>query len=82
MPHSKFTSMPVHMIWLYCFLGLRCKKRGLDGVGNTLLTVITNKAPAVLIKTEHFQPQHLKELMNAPVMKSLPSCYNVISIWP
>ena len=55
-------------------MGLRRKKRGLDGLGNTLLTVMTNKAPAVLIQTEHFQPQQLKELMNAPVIKSLPSC--------
>ena len=31
----------------YCFLGLRRKRRGLDGVGITLLAVMTNKAPAV-----------------------------------
>ena len=45
----------------YCFLGLRRKRRGLDGVGITLLTVMTNKAPALFIQTEHFQPQQLKE---------------------
>ena len=27
MQHSKFTSMPIHMIWLYCFLGLRRERR-------------------------------------------------------
>ena len=37
--HIQNLNMPLHMIW-----ASDAKKRGLDGVGNTLLTVMTKNA--------------------------------------
>ena len=47
------TVMPLYIIWLYCFLGFRRKKMewvmaGLDWMGDTHLTFMTTRAPAVL----------------------------------